>query len=51
MLKPPGCKSIIECISNCDGWNGRYTVLMWSSWFNNLSSITKDLKKIEKKLG
>jgi hypothetical protein len=32
------------------GWDGRYTILMWSSWFNNLAAISKDLAKIEKKL-
>ena len=32
------------------GWEGRYTVFMWSSWFHNLSDISKDLAKIEKKL-
>jgi len=38
----------IDCISNSDEWDGRYTVLMWCSWFNNLKNITKDLAKIEK---
>ena len=33
-----------------DGWDGRYTVLMWSCWFSNLKRISKDLAKIEKKL-
>lgn len=32
-------------------WDGRYTVLMWCSWFNNLKAISKDLAKIEKRLG
>ena len=31
-------------------WDGRYTVLMWCSWFKNLKRLTKDLAKIEKKL-
>ena len=33
-----------------DGWEGRYTVLMWCSWFNILRNVSKDLAKIEKKL-
>ena len=37
-----------ECIANHEKWDGRYTVLMWCSWFNNLSNISKDLAKIEK---
>ena len=41
---------VVECSSNQDGWDGRYTVLMWCSWFNNLRDISKDLAKIEKKL-
>lgn len=41
----------VECLSNSDGWEGRYTVFMWCSWFNNLSNIAKDLKKIEGRLG
>lgn len=40
----------VNCHSNADGWEGSYTVLMWCSWFNNLASIAKDLKKIEKRL-
>lgn len=39
-----------ECLSNADEWDGRYTVLMWCSWFSILSDIAKDLKKIEKRL-
>ena len=31
-------------------WDGRYVVLMWGSWFNTLSLMSKDLAKIEKKL-
>ena len=41
----------VEYLSNSDGWEGRYTVFMWCNWFNNLASISKDLKKIEKRLG
>tara|TARA_B110000285_G_scaffold200940_1_gene235186 strand:- start:305 stop:562 length:258 start_codon:yes stop_codon:yes gene_type:complete len=41
----------VECLSNSDGREGRYTVFMWCRWFNNLASISKDLKKIEKRLG
>ena len=40
----------VECISNDGEWDGRYLVLMWCSWFNNLKNISKDLAKIEKRL-
>lgn len=40
----------VECLSNVDGWDGRYTVLMWCSWFNNLNNITSDLAEIEERL-
>ena len=40
----------IECLSNIDEWDGRYTVLMWSSWFSNLKYITTDLAEIEERL-
>jgi len=40
----------VECITNDGKWDGRYTVLMWCSWFNILKKISKDLAKIEKKL-
>jgi hypothetical protein len=40
----------VECITNHEQWDGRYTVFMWCSWFNNLSDLAKDLAKIEKKL-
>lgn len=40
----------VECLSNYDGWDGRYTVLMWCSWFNNLKNITTDLAEIEERL-
>lgn len=39
-----------ECLSNTDEWDGRYTVLMWCSWFNNLKNITTDLAEIEERL-
>jgi len=38
-----------ECITNTPAWDGSYNVLMWCSWFNNLSDISKDLAKIEHK--
>lgn len=38
----------VECLSNHDGWEGRYTVLMWCSGFGNLKEIAGDLAKIEK---
>jgi hypothetical protein len=40
---------LVECLSNYEEYNGRYTVLMWCSWFNNLSNIAKDLSEIEDK--
>lgn len=44
--------NIVECNTHHDGiYDGRYTVLMWCSWFNNLKNITKDLSKIEKEFG
>lgn len=40
----------IECLTNYDNkWDGRYTVLMWCSWFSNLAKISNDLSSIEKK--
>lgn len=39
-----------ECLSNADEWDGRYTVLMWCSCFNNLKNITTDLAEIEERL-
>lgn len=30
--------------------DGSYTVLMWCSWFNNLSFLSTDLMKIEEEL-
>jgi hypothetical protein len=33
-----------------DGYDARYTVLMWCSWFHILKNVAKDLAKIEKKL-
>ena len=32
------------------GYDARYIVFMWCSWFHNLADISKDLSKIEKKL-
>lgn len=32
-------------------FDGRYTVLMWCSWFNNLKNLAEDLDNIEKRLG
>lgn len=40
-----------ECISNTDVYDGRYTVFMWCSWFNNLKNIATDLADIENSLG
>ena len=41
---------VIEYHGYNDGWEGRYTVLMWCSWFNILKRVSKDLAKIEKQL-
>lgn len=42
---------IVDRLPDNDGkWDACYTVFMWSSWFNNLRPIAKDLAKIEKKL-
>ena len=41
---------IIDCYHNVPVWDGSYTVLIWSSWFSNLSNLGKDLDDIEKKL-
>jgi len=40
----------IECTTNHERWDGRYLVLIWCSWFSNLSNLSKDLARIEKKL-
>ena len=42
--------NIVECMSNNEDWDGRYIVLMWCSWFSNLTNISSDLAKIEKEL-
>lgn len=39
-----------DCHHNNPNWDGRYTVLIWCSWFGILKNLTKDLAKIEKKL-
>lgn len=31
-------------------WCARYTVLMWCCGFNNLANLSRDLKKVEKKM-
>ncbi len=42
---------IVEFFTNHDGSiDGRYLVLMWSSWFHNLSPLATDLQKIEEEL-
>ena len=33
-----------------DGYDARYTVLMWCSWFNNLANLANDLREIEERL-
>ena len=43
--------NIVDGISDLNGnWEGKYTVLMWCSWFNNLKNITTDLAEIEERL-
>jgi hypothetical protein len=39
-----------DCITSHEKWDSRYSVLIWCSWFHNLSDLAKDLKKIEKRL-
>lgn len=39
-----------ECISNTPDWDSRYTVLIWSHWFNTLGNLANDLAEIEDKL-
>ena len=43
-----------ECFSNVDengnpSWDGRYLVLIWCSWFDNLAKLSNDLAAIENK--
>lgn len=33
------------------GFDGHYSVLLWSSWFSNLKKIADDLAYIEEKYG
>ncbi len=41
----------VEGCGNHEGvWEGRYTVLLWCSWFNNLKNIVDDLAGIEERL-
>ena len=40
----------IECLSNHEGWDGRYIVIIYGNWFHNLSSLSQDLELIEKEL-
>ena len=40
----------VESLPHGAEWNGRYTVLMWCSWFNNLSALAADLSEIEERL-
>lgn len=42
--------SLEEVTTNVKGFDGRYTVLMWCSWFHNLKDIANDLWMIEEKL-
>ncbi len=39
-----------ECHTNVDNWDGRYTVLIWCSWFKWLGELAKDLAEIEESL-
>jgi len=40
----------IDVTSSYEKFNGRYLVLIWSSWFSNLKDLVKDLAKIERNL-
>jgi hypothetical protein len=43
--------NLVEGCGNHEGvWEGRYTVLMWCSWFSNLKNMVDDLAEIEKEL-
>lgn len=39
-----------DCTSNHNGWEGRYTVLIWCSWFSILADLCNDFAEIEKRL-
>lgn len=39
-----------ECTHNTPTWEGRYLVLIWCSWFNNLANLANDLEKIEEEI-
>lgn len=41
---------VIDYNLNHDCYDGRYLVLIWCSWFNNLTNLSIDLSEIEKKL-
>lgn len=38
----------IEVIGNYPKFDGRYSVLIWCSWFSNLKNLTDELAIIEK---
>lgn len=40
----------IECLSNHEEWDARYTVFMWCSWFSILEEISTKLSQIEVEL-
>lgn len=40
--------NVVDCTATSPQWDGRYTVLIWCSWFSNLADLCKDLEKIEK---
>jgi hypothetical protein len=42
--------SVEGCGDSQGVWEGRYTVLMWCSWFHNLKNIVDDLAEIEERL-
>ena len=33
-----------------DKWEGRYTILIWSSWFSSLGKLSNELVRIEKEI-
>ena len=42
--------NLIEVNYTHPEWCGRYSVLIWSCGFNNLANLSRDLKKVEKKM-
>lgn len=39
----------VEIVGNVSEFDGRYIILIWCSWFNNLALLSRVLKRIENK--